>query len=155
MERSVAKVTVLGQTLAVQILLATICDFAADYQGKLCILGSFDTLCAREFPVTHPQCSFALRLCFDPEDKASTQLSIRALGPEDEDIMPPFPASIDTTFPPGSPPFITRNIVLNLQRVKFDKPGLYRFIVEREGDEIAAVPLRVMLFQNEQRQPWG
>jgi hypothetical protein len=139
----------------VQILLATICDFAADYQGKLCILGSFDTLCAREFPVTHPQCSFALRLCFDPEDRDQVDLSIRALGPEDENIMPPFPASIEAAFPPGSPPFITRNIVLNLQRVKFDKPGLYRFIVERDEEEIASVPLRVMLFQNEQRHPSG
>ncbi len=138
-----------------QILLATICDFAADYQGKLCILGSFDTLCAREFPVTHPQCSFALRLFFDHEDKSTFDLAIRALGPEDEDIMPPFPASLDTTFPPGSPPFITRNIVLNLQRVKFDKPGLYRFIVERDGEELAAVPLRVMLFSNEQRSAAG
>jgi hypothetical protein len=139
----------------VQILLATLCDFAADYHGKLCILGSFDTLCAREFPVTHPQCSFALRLCFDPEDSSPVTLSIRALGPEDEDIMPPFPASIETNFPPGSPPFLTRNIVLNLQRVKFDKPGLYRFIVEKEGDELSSVPLRVTLFQNEQRQSSG
>ena len=105
--------------------------------------------------MTHPQCSFALRLCFDPEDAEKINLSIRALGPEDEDIMPPFPATIEAAFPPGSPPFITRNIVLNLQRVKFDKPGLYRFIVEREGDELAAVPLRVMLFQNEQRQSSG
>lgn len=136
----------------VQILLATLCDFAADYQGKLCILGAFDTLCTREFPVAHPQCSFALRLFFDPEDHGVYDMTIKAQGPEDEDIMPPFEAKIDASFPPGGPPFITRNIVLNLQRMKFEKPGLYRFVVEHDGDEVTAVPLRVMLFQDPQRQ---
>jgi hypothetical protein len=142
----------LAQSLRVQILLATLCDFAADYQGKLCILGAFDTLCTREFPVAHPQCSFALRLFFDHEDHGEYAMKIRALGPEDEDIMPPFPATIDATFPQGGPPFITRNIVLNLQRMKFEKPGLYRFVVEHDDDELTSVPLRVMLFPDNQRQ---
>ena len=137
----------------VQILLATLCDFAADYQGKLCILGAFDTLCTREFPVAHPQCSFALRMFFDPEDHGIYKLMIKAQGPEDEDIMPPFEADIDATFPVGGPPFITRNIVLNLQRMKFEKPGLYRFVVEHDGDELTAVPLRVMLYQDPSRSP--
>jgi hypothetical protein len=30
------------------IQLATVCDFAADYNGKLCIQGAFDTLCASD-----------------------------------------------------------------------------------------------------------
>lgn len=36
------------------ILVSTLCDFAADYQGKLCIQGGFDSLVARQFPVVHP-----------------------------------------------------------------------------------------------------
>jgi hypothetical protein len=141
----------------VQILLATLCDFAADYQGKLCILGAFDTLCTREFPVHHPQCSFALRLFFDHEDSGTYNMKIRALGPEDEDIMPPFPADIDATIPPGGPPFISRNIVLNLQRMKFEKPGLYRFVVEHDDIELTSVPLRVMLYEDPHRStsPFG
>ena len=140
---------------AVQILLATLCDFAADYQGKLCILGAFDTLCTREFPVAHPQCSFAVRLCFDPEDHGTFELVIRALGPEDEDIMPPCKVPMDATFPPGGPPFITRNVVLNFQRLKFEKPGLYRFVVERDDEELAAVPMRVVLLNDERSAAGG
>ena len=139
----------------VQILLATICDFAADYQGKLSILGAFDTLCTREFPVAHPQCSFTLRLVFDPEDHGNFELVIRALGPEDEDIMPPCRVPMDATFPPGSPPFITRNVVLNFQRLKFEKPGLYRFVVERDDEEISSVPLRVVLLTDERSAAGG
>jgi hypothetical protein len=65
--------------------------------------------------------------------------------------MPPFPADIDATIPPGGPPFISRNIVLNLQRMKFEKPGLYRFVVEHDEVELTSVPLRVMLYQDPQR----
>ena len=43
------------------ILVSTLCDFAADYQGKLCIQGGFDSLVARQFPVVHPVCAVALR----------------------------------------------------------------------------------------------
>lgn len=134
----------------VQILIATICDFASDYQGKLCIIGAFDTLCTtREFPVTHPQCSFAMRLCFDPEDQGSSELVIRGLGPEDEDIMPPCKVPVEVSFPPGGPPFLTRNVVLNFQNMKFEKPGLYRFVAERDDEELVSVPMRVVLYSDE------
>lgn len=32
------------------ILVSTLCDFAADYQGKLCIQGGFDSLVAPPVP---------------------------------------------------------------------------------------------------------
>ncbi len=136
-----------------QVLIATLCDFAADYQGKLCILGSFDTLCSQKFPVEHPQCSFALRLFFDNEDQGNITLTIRALGTEDEDVIPPCKVPIDATMPNAYTPFVTRNVVLNLQRLKLDKPGLYRFVVERDGDEVIGVPLRVMLFDKQGKAP--
>ena len=33
-----------------EVLTALIADSASDYQGKLCVLGSFDTICARQYP---------------------------------------------------------------------------------------------------------
>ena len=50
------------------IQIATLCDFAADYNGKLVISGTFDTLVARAVPVVHPSCALAMRMCFTPED---------------------------------------------------------------------------------------
>jgi hypothetical protein len=137
----------------VQLLLATLCDFAADYNGKLSIMGAFDTLCARDFPVVHPQCAFALRMCFDHEDQGQHEFNLRLLGTEDEDVVPPCPVPVEMRFPPNAPPFITRNVVLNFQRIKFDKQGLYRFVVERNGKEIQSVPLRVMLYQEPRQEP--
>lgn len=129
-----------------QVLIATLCDSAADYQGKLSLLGAFDTLCARELPVIHPQCSLALRICYDPPDAGRHQMRIRCLDPEDHECLPPFEPVIDVTLPTPFLPFVTRNLVLNLQRVKFEKPGLYRFVVENNGRSIISIPLRVTLY---------
>ena len=126
-----------------QLLLATLCDSAADYQGKLCVLGAFDTLCAPQFPVVHPQCSLAVRLLFDPADRGRRELAIRLLDENGVEIMPAFTPGMDVAFPPGQVPFVTRNLVLNLQRLRFERSGVYRFDISVDGRPLVAVPLRV------------
>lgn len=126
-----------------QLLLATLCDSAADYQGKLCVLGAFDTLCAPQFPVVHPQCSLAVRLLFDPADRGRRELAIRLHDEEMNEIMPAFTPVMDVTFPQAQIPFVTRNLVLNLQRLRFEKPGVYRFDITVDGRSLVSVPLRV------------
>jgi len=44
--------------------LFVLCDAATDQQGKLNILGAFDSLWAQKVPVSHPQCAVALRIRF-------------------------------------------------------------------------------------------
>ena len=129
-----------------QLHLITLCDSATDYQGKLCILGTFDTLCAREFPVVHPQCSLAIRMLFDPVDVGQHQVRIELKNEAGLSIMPAFTPVLDVSFPPGTVPFVSRNLVLNLQRLHFEKAGTYYFVFALNGDEIATLPLRVTRF---------
>ena len=72
------------------ILVSTLCDFAADYQGKLCIQGGFDSLVARQFPVVHPVCAVALRICLTPEDEGTHELGLSIVDadgtPLDKDV---------------------------------------------------------------------
>ncbi len=127
-----------------KLLVATLCDSAADYQGKLCVMGAFDTLCASQFPVIHPQCSLALRLHFDHPDKGRHEMSIRLLDEEEREIMPPFAPVMEVAFPRGNVPFVSRNLVLNLQRLRFDKPGVYSFEITVKGRELISLPLQVI-----------
>ena len=46
------------------IQVAVLCDAATDDQGKLNILGAFDTINALTLPAIHPQCAIALRVTF-------------------------------------------------------------------------------------------
>ncbi len=126
--------------------LATLCDSAADYGGKLCILGAFDTLCAREFPVIHPHCSLALRIQFEPEDIGRHVITIRGLNPSGNEFLPPFKPEVDVAFPSSFVPFVTRNLVLNLQRMKFDSAGVHKWVIDCGGSVLMNIPLRVTLF---------
>jgi hypothetical protein len=125
---------------------ATVSDFASDYQGKLCVLGCFDTLCASSFPVVHPQCSIAVRLVFQPEDAGKHEFTVRCVDPTGGDCMPPMPAQVDVAFNSTFIPFVSRNIVFTLQRVKFERQGLYRWFIDHRGKTIATIPLRVTQF---------
>lgn len=136
------------------IQLATVCDFAADYNGKLCIQGAFDTLCAKTFPVIHPQCSLAVRVIFLPDDAGRHEFIIRCVDPEGKECMPAMPVAIDVAFPSAFIPFVSRNVVCTLQRVKFDRQGLFRWLVQRGSETLASIPLRVTLF-DERRSATG
>jgi hypothetical protein len=129
-----------------QVQLATLCDSASDYSGKLCILGAFDTLCSREFPVVHPQCSLVVRLTFEPSDIGQHQFMIRCMDPAGLECLPPFDPLIDVSFPSNFVPFVTRNIVLNLQRLRIERQGVYRWLIQTGEKTHATIPLRVTLF---------
>lgn len=131
------------------IQIATVCDFAADYNGKLCIQGSFDTLCAQNFPVVHPQCSIAIRMVFQPQDAGKHEFVIRCVDPEGKECLPPMPAMIEVAFPSSFIPFVSRNIVYTIQRVKFDRQGLHRWQVQHGNETLASIPLRVTLFDTQ------
>ncbi|HSJ04052.1 MAG: hypothetical protein ACAI34_15695 [Verrucomicrobium sp.] len=130
-----------------QLLLATLCDFAADYQGKLCVTGAFDTLCAPQFPIVHPQCSLAVRFLFDAGDLGRRQVHIALLDDAGLEVMPAYTPVLEVAFPPGVVPFVTRNLVLNLQRLRFDHPGVYRFVIGLDGAELMSLPFRVTRFE--------
>jgi hypothetical protein len=53
---------------------------------------------------------------------------------------------IDVAFPSNFAPFVTRNIVLNLQQLRIERQGLYRWIIQMAGETLTTIPLRVTLF---------
>ena len=58
-----------------EIEIFTLADFAQDNNSKLTIVGTFDSIHAKEFPTQHPACSIACRLRF-----AAKEAVMKALG---------------------------------------------------------------------------
>ncbi|MBK1884021.1 hypothetical protein JIN85_16495 [Luteolibacter pohnpeiensis] len=128
------------------IQIATLADFAADYNGKLVISGTFDTLAARTLPVVHPSCALALRFCFMPEDGGRHKLSITIIN-EDGEALDPNNMPIEPEFEvqlPKNVPFLTRNIILNLQGLRFPSAGIYSVDIGCDGEVLVRLPLRVV-----------
>lgn len=136
------------------IQVAVLCDYAADYQGKLCVQGAFDTLFARQFPVVHPACALALRLCLTPEDKGDHKLGISIVdedeSPLDKERMP-IVGDLHVDLPEGAS-FLTRNLIMNFQGLKFEKTGTYSVDITLDGELVARTPLRLVLVQQQQAQ---
>ncbi|MDH4445760.1 MAG: hypothetical protein QE267_11615 [Akkermansiaceae bacterium] len=129
------------------IQIATLCDFASDYNGKLVISGTFDTLAARAVPVVHPSCTLAMRFCFTPEDIGRHKLSINIIN-EDGESLDPNNMPIEPEFEvqlPKNVPFLTRNIVMNLQGLRFQEEGIYSIDIGCDGEILVRLPLRIVM----------
>ncbi|MEI8340025.1 MAG: hypothetical protein WCH43_00625 [Verrucomicrobiota bacterium] len=131
-----------------EIQVATLCDSAVDYGGKLSLLGAFDTIVARELPAVHPQCSVALRILFRKEEEGSHTLSVNFVNEDGKSIIPPMEGSMNVGSM-GDFFFSTHNLVLNLQQLRFENSGLYSVDVAIDGRQIASVPLQIL--QRQQR----
>ena len=62
--------------------------------------------------------------------------------------MPPLNTQIQVKMPDDGY-FVTRNIVLNLQRLKFEEVGNFSIDITADETMLTRVPLRVMLLENE------
>ena len=128
------------------IQVATLCDSAADYQGKLCVLGAFDTIMAPQVPAVHPQCAVALRVVFRKEEEGEHGMSVRLIDEDGHHIVPPIDARVNVQIPDGVF-FLSRNAILNLQQLKFAKAGLYAVEIAFDGEACASVPLQVRVIR--------
>ena len=125
------------------IQVAVLCDAATDDNGKLNLLGAFDTIYARELPAVHPQCSVALRVTFFSGDEGKHTLRLNFVDADGHSIMPDFPPiPVEVTLP-DDVHFGTRNFIINIQQLKFAEPGLYSVDLSLDGQSQASIPLLV------------
>lgn len=130
-----------------EILTAVICDSAADYNGKLCILGTFDTIYAHRFPAVHPHCALALRLVFRSADLGDHNFRIAFIDPDGRNVLPKEGEprfEVKITEIPEKAAFISRNFVINIQGLPLEKPSLYSFVVHMDESVVISIPLQVI-----------
>jgi hypothetical protein len=135
-----------------EVQIATLCDSAADYNGKLCIMGTFDTLYSRSLPIKQPACALALRMCFKAGDEGKHKLGITIINADGKPAMPPFEPGIEIRLPEDGW-FLTRNLVLNMQNLTFEQPGQYSIEISFDGQTVASLPLRVAYVPPQAEQP--
>jgi hypothetical protein len=125
------------------IQVAVLCDAATDDNGKLNLLGAFDTIYTQKLPAVHPQCSVALRVTFGSEDEGAHNLRLSFVDADGHSIVP---TSIDIPVEvvlPGDAHFGTRNFIVNFQQLKFAGPGLYSVDIALDERPQASIPLLV------------
>lgn len=118
-----------------QVALAALADSANTTEtGKLNLLGVFDSIQGRDFPLSHPAMAFAFRLRAEHRDRQQTHgVRVSLIDMDGNELF-----NADGEVPigriePGQ--FQHANMIFNVHGSRFEEPGRYRFRIELEGEE--------------------
>jgi hypothetical protein len=113
----------------------TLCDAAADYNGRLSILGIFDAIFANKFPTVHPQCAVAARLCFESSEQGEHALALHVVNVDGQMVIPPLEGKVNVPSAPNPQAIseIKLNLVLNLQGLFIPAAGTYEINLILDG----------------------
>ena len=129
-----------------------LCDAATQQQGKLNVLGAFDTIFAKKVPTVHPACSVATRIRFEKVEDGNHSVRIQIIDQDAKNIGPKLEGNISVQTGPGLDSSVA-NLILNIQGLKFERYGQYRIDLAIDGNIKASLPLRVNEPSNQAQSP--
>jgi hypothetical protein len=118
----------------------TLADFAQDNQSKLTIVGTFDSIHSKQFPVAHPSCAIACRLRFGSSETGEHDFRLRLIDSNGKEVIKPIEGKLQIAESPNGQ-LTSLNIVINFNQLKFEKPGRYSFELHIDGEWKTGLPL--------------
>ncbi len=129
------------------IQVAVLCDSALEYQNRLCILGTFDTIRTHQLPVIKPQCSIALQILWSKIEEGPHTIKMRFMDEDGNPTLKAVNSTVKILIPPTSS-FVTTNHILNIQQLKFTRTGNYLIVIDIDGDMKAEIQLQVLQMED-------
>jgi len=127
-------------------LLADFANLSAD--GKLNILGAFDTIYAAKFPAVHAEMKLVVRFEIHPaEADQPRQMEIQFRNADGQKIFG-LQGTMKFQGLPGATPvgeMLSTNTILGINSLELKEPGRYEFVVLVNGEIKASVPLKVVV----------
>jgi len=118
----------------------SLCDAATEAQGKLNILGTFDTIFSQKLPAVCSHCAVALRVRFSRIEKGEHKIKLNLVDEDGKPILPSLETSPKVDFPADFDSGVM-NLVLQIQGLKLEKFGRYSLDLAIDGRQEAALPL--------------
>lgn len=132
-----------------KVTLALLADFANKaVDGKLNVLGVFDTIFAEKFPAVHPEMKLVIRFELHPaemEEPKKVQIQLRdAQGTKIFELS----GEMNVQAPPGEGPrgeMLHSDSILSMNGLPIQAPGNYEFVILVNGEVKAQVPFKAMM----------
>ncbi|MDR1986453.1 hypothetical protein Holit_02648 [Hollandina sp. SP2] len=124
-----------------KIELFTFCDFAQENNGKLTIVGTFDTIISRTFPCMHPQLAVVIRIRFDLWEFSNHSFRIETRDLQGEMSMDPITGNIDVKGV-GNATAVS-HLVFTISNLRFKNIGVINFVLYIDDKEVGLIPLHV------------
>jgi hypothetical protein len=119
----------------------TLCDFAQESDGKMTVVGAFDTIYAKQFPAVHPFMCLALRLRFFIHESGSHAMRISFSGPEGRDVAGPIEGQLAVGDFAGSSRVV--HSVFTFVNTPMEREGTVGITLSVDGREVLSSPLYV------------
>jgi hypothetical protein len=124
-----------------KIELFTLCDFAQENMGKLTVVGTFDTIVAREFPCIHPFVAIVVRLRFDIWEFGRHDFRVETRDLDGENLIDPVSGTLEVRGV-GNATAVS-HILFNVSKVRFKGPGVVGFSLLVDDKECTSIPLYI------------
>jgi hypothetical protein len=119
--------------------LFTTCDAAADYNGKTCIMGTFDVVYSKTAPATHGYFSIVARIRFQQSEAGTHKAEVSLTDPDGKPLLPP--AAKDLSVLSKDIPSGVLSFIVNAANVKFTKFGEHKVTLNVDGQPLGELPL--------------
>ncbi len=118
-----------------------LCDAATDSNGKLNVLGAFDSFFVQEVPAAHPHCAVVLRLRVDRAEQGEHTITLHLIDEDGQHVMQPLEGRLRVSVVPNQT--ATSNLILNLQGLKLPRFGELAFHLQVDGKPAGSLPLYI------------
>jgi len=122
--------------------LFALCDFAADYGGKLNVVGMFDSIFARQMPAVHPHCCLAVKLRFEKIEEGAKKLRLSISDDDGKPVLPPIEIGITVAMPAEAHTNAIQ-VVANIGGMKVESFGEFSIDLAIDGRHEGSIPLFV------------
>jgi len=128
----------------VQLEILTFCDAAAEYGGRLNLLGAADTIIAVETPVRYPHCALVARLRAARIEEGDHAVRLMIIDADGQPLLN-VDGRIAIRFAGGMSAAV--NLIINAQNLEFREAGEYAIELAVDGIQVGSSPLFVRLRQ--------
>ena len=118
----------------------SLCDAATSENGKLNILGAFDTIWVRKFPTVYPHCTAAVRVRFSAIENGAHPVEVRFINADGRNVLPPAGGSIQVACT-SEHRSVSTNLILNVQSLNLQAPGEFSLELSIDGVNMLSLPL--------------
>ena len=130
----------LGSVGSLKLEIFSLCESAADYGGKLCIMGAFDHVTSPTQPHVVPRCAVVARIRFHRVEEGSHKLRVSVADADGRPVIPNVEAQVEVPFAEHAQS-ATFNLVVNINGLKLDAFGEYTTDIAVDGMHVGSLPL--------------
>lgn len=125
-----------------QLEILTFCDAAAEYGGRLNILGAADTIIANDLPIKYPHCAIVARMRAARIEEGDHTVRLMIINADGQPLLN-VDGKIHIRFASGASAAV--NLIINAQNLEFKEAGEYAVEVAVDGIQLGSSPLFVRL----------